>query len=44
MTANLFSIDVETKWQKIKSEKDLAIRPILRLMGTDMYPLIKIDR
>jgi hypothetical protein len=35
-------IDVEEKWQKIESEKDLAVLPVLTLGFINHYPMLEI--
>jgi len=33
--------EVERTWQKIESLEKLAVKPILTLVGTDHYPVMK---
>jgi len=41
-TGTLKMIDVEEKWQKIESEKDLAVLPVLTLGFINHYPMLEI--
>lgn len=42
-TADLDVVEVERNWQRVKSEKELAVKPIFSLMATDHYPLMKLE-
>lgn len=40
-TENIDVADVENNWRRLKSEYELSIKPVLVLVGSDIYPLIK---
>ena len=42
-TADLDVVEVERDWQRVKSEEELAVKPIFSLMATDHYPLMKLE-
>lgn len=43
MQFGIDATEIETKWQKIDSEDDLAIKPSLRLVAFDCYPLLSVE-
>lgn len=40
-TTSIDVVEVEKNWRKLKSEDELAIKPALILVASDIYPLIK---
>lgn len=40
----LSTMEVEKNWQRISSERDLAIKPVFTLMGKNNCPLIEVER
>lgn len=36
-------VEVEKSWQKIENLEKLAVKPLITLVGTDHYPLMKIN-
>jgi len=43
MQFGIDATEIETKWQKIDREDDLAIKPSLRLLAFDCYPLLSVE-
>lgn len=42
-TEYLDVVEVERNWQKVKSEEQLAVKPVFSLVALDNYPLLKLE-
>lgn len=43
-TTKLDIVDVQENWRQLDSEDELAIKPVMILYGSDVYPLLKINK
>lgn len=42
-TADLDVVEVKRNWQRVRSEEELAVKPVFGLMAADYYPLMELE-